>query len=71
VVAGLGGRPITCRSLEGILETAGGDGLDVLTFLDLDHGVVERERARMTAARRSGPSAENVLRDLGTAPRVG
>ncbi len=48
VVAGLGGRPITCRSLEGILATAGGDGLDVLTFLDLDHGVVERERARMT-----------------------
>jgi pyruvate ferredoxin oxidoreductase alpha subunit len=71
VVAGLGGRPITCRSLEGILATAGGDGLDVLTFLDLDHGVVERERSRMTAARRSGPSAENVLRDLGTAPRVG
>ncbi len=71
VVAGLGGRPITCRALEGILATADGGGLDVLTFLDLDHGVVERERARMTAARRSGPSAENVLRDLGTAPRVG
>ncbi len=71
VIAGLGGRPITGRSLEGMVAAAGRGGLDLLTFLDLDHGVVERERARMTAAKRSGPSAENILRDLGTAPRVG
>jgi pyruvate ferredoxin oxidoreductase alpha subunit len=46
--------------------------LERLTFLDLDHGIIERERDRMTATRRSGPSAENILRDLGTvASRIG
>ena len=47
-------------------------GSSRLTFLDLDHGMIERERARITGTRRSGPSAENVLRDLGTvASRIG
>ena len=72
VIAGLGGRPITRRSLEGLLVAASEDRLEPLTFLDLDHGIVERERARMRSSRRSGPSAENVLRDLGTvASRIG
>ena len=72
VVAGLGGRAITRRSLEELLAAASRDELNSLTFLDLDHGIIERERARMTATRRSGPSAENVLRDLGTvASRIG
>jgi pyruvate ferredoxin oxidoreductase alpha subunit len=71
VVAGLGGRPITRRSLEEMIAGAVRDELGPSTFLDLDLGVVERERARMSMTRRSGPSAENVLRDLGTAPRVG
>jgi pyruvate ferredoxin oxidoreductase alpha subunit len=71
VVAGLGGRPITRRALEGMLSAAHRGELDPLSFLDLDHQVVERERLRMSATRRSGPSAENILRDLGTAPRVG
>jgi pyruvate ferredoxin oxidoreductase alpha subunit len=71
VVAGLGGRPITRRSLEEMLAGAARDELEPLTFLDLDHQVVERERTRMSTTRRSGPPAENVLRDLGTAPRVG
>ena len=65
VVAGLGGRPITRRSLEKMLANAAQGELDSLTFLDLDHGVVDRERTRMATTRRSGPSAENVLRDLG------
>ncbi len=72
VVAGLGGRPITRRSLERLLVAASEDRLEPLTFLDLDHEIVERERARMRSSRRSGPSAENVLRDLGTvASRIG
>jgi pyruvate ferredoxin oxidoreductase alpha subunit len=71
VVAGLGGRPITRRSLEEMIASAVRDELDPSTFLDLDLGVVERERARMSVTRRSGPSAENVLHDLGTAPRIG
>ena len=71
VVAGLGGRPITRRSLEGMIVSAVRDELGPSTFLDLDLGAVERERARMAGTRRSGPSAENVLRDLGTPPRIG
>jgi pyruvate ferredoxin oxidoreductase alpha subunit len=63
VVAGLGGRAITRRSLEKILDEASRDELAPLTFLDLDRDAVDRERARMQATRRSGPSAENLLRD--------
>lgn len=66
VVAGLGGRAITRRALEGVLEDAAHDRLAALTFLDLDQGAVDRERARMKATRRSGPSAENLLRDRGS-----
>jgi pyruvate ferredoxin oxidoreductase alpha subunit len=63
VVAGLGGRAITRRSLEKVLEDASRNELASLTFLDLDHEAVDRERARMRMTRRSGPSAENLLRD--------
>jgi len=63
VVAGLGGRPITRRALEEVLVDAAHDELKALTFLDLDQGAVDRERARMQETRRSGPSAENLLRD--------
>jgi pyruvate ferredoxin oxidoreductase alpha subunit len=68
VVAGLGGRPITRNAIEGLIGSATRDELAPLTFLDLDHDAVERERARMRATRRSGPSAENLLRDLGATP---
>jgi pyruvate ferredoxin oxidoreductase alpha subunit len=69
VIAGLGGRAVTRKSLRGLLQA--GD-LPPLTFLDLNTGLVGAEMARMSAARRSGPSAENILRDLGvTASRIG
>jgi pyruvate ferredoxin oxidoreductase alpha subunit len=72
VVAGLGGRAITRSSLEAMLVEAAQDRLEPLHFLDLDHRIVDRERARMDATRRSGSAAENILRDLGTvASRVG
>jgi pyruvate ferredoxin oxidoreductase alpha subunit len=72
VVAGLGGRAITQRSLEGMLADAAKERLEQLTFLDLDHQIIERERARVAGSRRSGPTAENILRDLGTFPsRIG
>jgi pyruvate ferredoxin oxidoreductase alpha subunit len=63
VVAGLGGRAVTRKSLRGLLR--GASDLPPLTFLDLNSSLVEAEVARMSAARRSGPSAENILRDLG------
>ena len=66
VVAGLGGRPITRLSLERLFYKASRGELGELLFLDLDVEVVDRELARMKAERHSGPSAENVLRDLGT-----
>ena len=68
VVAGLGGRAITRRSLEDLLAQSARGDLKSLTFLDLDGAAVDRERTRMANTRRSGPSAENLLRDLGSEP---
>jgi len=65
VIAGLGGRPITTASLLGLFEDALGDRLAPLTFLDLNTELVERELARTRTQRRSGPHAENMLRDVG------
>jgi pyruvate ferredoxin oxidoreductase alpha subunit len=72
VVAGLGGRAITAKSLRALLTRAAVGELEPFSFLDLDTGLVDRELARMRATRRSGPSPENILRDLGiTASRIG
>lgn len=72
VVAGLGGRAITQHSIESILDDAAAARLPSVTFLDLDRDIVNSERARIGEQRRSGPSAENVLSDLGgVASRIG
>ncbi|HVB45531.1 MAG TPA: 2-oxoacid:acceptor oxidoreductase family protein [Streptosporangiaceae bacterium] len=72
VIAGLGGRAITKASLRRLFQTAVRDELDPLTFLDLDTDLVRRELARVAASPRSGPAAENMLRDLGVvASRIG
>jgi pyruvate ferredoxin oxidoreductase alpha subunit len=67
VVAGLGGRPIPRRSVRTLLEDVLAGRVDHtrLTFLDLKWDVVEHELARITAGTRSGPHAENILRDVG------
>ena len=65
VVAGLGGRPITKRSLHRLLADAVEDRLERQTFLDVDWEIVERELTRLRENRRSGPHAENMLRELG------
>ena len=68
IVAGLGGRPITQESLTRVLRQAVADELKSLTFLDLDWDIVNRHLAREAAVRRSGPIAENLLRDVASLP---
>jgi pyruvate ferredoxin oxidoreductase alpha subunit len=65
VIAGLGGRAITQDSLRNLFVDAMADALEPLTFLDLNRSLVDRELARTHQQRRSGPAAENILRDLG------
>jgi pyruvate ferredoxin oxidoreductase alpha subunit len=72
VIAGLGGRAVTKASLRDLFTRAAEDKLEPLTFLDLNTGLIERELSRAAATRRSGPAAENMLRDLGAvASRIG
>jgi pyruvate ferredoxin oxidoreductase alpha subunit len=66
VIAGLGGRPITKASLARMIEAADEERLDSVTFLDLDHGAVERVLAREREVRRSGPIPETLLRMVAT-----
>jgi pyruvate ferredoxin oxidoreductase alpha subunit len=66
VIAGLGGRAITRASLHRLLEQAVRDTLEPVTFLDLNTEVVQRELERERASRRTGPTAENILRQVGT-----
>jgi pyruvate ferredoxin oxidoreductase alpha subunit len=67
VVAGLGGRPITKQSLHGLFAEVLEDRLEAgkLHFLDLDRERVERELERMREGGRTGPHAENIVRDMG------
>ena len=67
VVGGLGGRPITTASLHTLLGELLEGRLEPgrLHFLDLNVELVERELMRASEQRRSGPHAENILRDLG------
>jgi pyruvate ferredoxin oxidoreductase alpha subunit len=64
-IAGLGGRAITKASLHALFADALADRLESITFVDLDRELVQRELQRTLDARRSGPHAENMLRDLG------
>jgi pyruvate ferredoxin oxidoreductase alpha subunit len=66
VVAGLGGRAITQASLARTLRAAVAGQLKPFSFMDLDERIVARQLEREAATRRSGPIAENLLRDLGT-----
>ena len=65
VIAGLGGRAITRKSLRTLCYRGCAGNLGKLQFLDLKHGVVEGELARAQNAGRTGPHAESVLRELG------
>ena len=65
VIGGLGGRPITRKSLHKLFKDAVKDNLETVTFLDLKKDVVERELKREKVLLQSGSVAENVLRDVG------
>jgi pyruvate ferredoxin oxidoreductase alpha subunit len=71
VIAGLGGRPITGASLRRVIERGRDDVLEEPHFLDLNEAIVDREIARQREQRRSGPTALNVLRDVGGPPGRG
>ena len=69
VIAGLGGRPITMDALRGVIGEAMADTIEDPHFLDLDWRIVDGELARARERRRSGPIAENILRDIGLVGR--
>ncbi len=72
VIAGLGGRAITQASLRRTFESAQRDELEPVTFMDLNTDIVDSELAREAAERRSGPTAEAILKRIGTvASRIG
>jgi len=63
VIAGLGGRAITKASLRRCFES-GGEVSSEPVFLDLNRELIQRHLEREMRVRRSGPAAENLLRDL-------
>ncbi|MDJ0969077.1 MAG: hypothetical protein QNJ06_04185 [Kiloniellales bacterium] len=64
VIAGLGGRIITRKSLAELFERAARDSLEDVTFLDLNWEVVHEQLSRARDVRHSGPIAENLLKAL-------
>ena len=62
----IGSHTHTHALLDRLAPDAIADELEPLTFLDLDHGIVNRHLEREARIRRSGPIAENLLRDIGT-----
>jgi pyruvate ferredoxin oxidoreductase alpha subunit len=72
VIAGLGGRAITRKSLRQLFDDAGNDELEQVTFLDLNADLIRYELERESHVRRSGPTAEAILKRLGTvASKIG
>jgi pyruvate ferredoxin oxidoreductase alpha subunit len=69
VVAGLGGRPITRPSLHRLFRRALVQPWEGVHFLDLNEDIVAKELQHVGTVRRSGPTAENLLRRLGERPQ--
>jgi pyruvate ferredoxin oxidoreductase alpha subunit len=63
-VAGLGGRPITRASLHRLFRQALVQPWEGVHFLDLEEAIVAKEIHHVRKVRRSGPTAENILRRL-------
>ena len=54
---------MTRASLTKIFEAAQAGSLEQLTFMDLDHDLVERQLARERSTHKHGPVPEAVMRD--------
>jgi len=66
VIAGLGGRAIPKASIMRVVhEALSEDGLEEPHFLDLNWDVINNELLRQQEKRRSGPTPENILREVG------
>jgi pyruvate ferredoxin oxidoreductase alpha subunit len=65
VIAGLGGRTIARASLHRVLRRAFVQPWEGSHFLDLNEEIVAKELHYVRKVRRSGPTAENLLRRLG------
>jgi pyruvate ferredoxin oxidoreductase alpha subunit len=65
VIAGLGGRPITRASLHRVFRRAEAQPWEGAHFLDLNEEIIGKELHHVRKVRRSGPTAENLLRRLG------
>jgi pyruvate ferredoxin oxidoreductase alpha subunit len=63
-IAGLGGRPITRGALKKLFAEAVAKPWEGARFLDLNEKIVGKEIADARAKRRSGPTAENLLRQV-------
>ncbi len=64
-ISGLGGRPITRDLIRKIVNDTYEGTMPDLTFTDLNHKLIDRELERAASERKSGPMAENLLKDLG------
>jgi len=64
VIAGLGGRTISQASLRDVFLKAEREELSDVTFLDLNQDLIARHFVRESKQRLSGPTAENLLRDI-------
>ncbi len=65
VIAGLGGRPVTRASLHRVFRRAEAQPWEGAHFLDLNEDIIGKELHHVRKIRRSGPTAENLLRRLG------
>ena len=65
VIAGLGGRPISKAVVIDTVKAACLEGLEEPHFLDLNWEAINRELTRQAEQRRSGPTPENLLREMG------
>jgi len=63
-IIGLGGRAVRKAALKELFTDAVDGKLASTTFVDLDRDLVRRELERMSAKRRSGAHAENMLHDV-------